>query len=220
VLDLRFASGDSLPAAGETASLFSDRTEALLHWGSNSIPGSGAQRLWSLPMAVLINNRTEGAAEALAAVLRQETGSPLIGQATAGRHGVFREVGLGDGTRLQVPVGRIRLGDGSLLVAGPIPPDIRIPVLENTERGFIKNPTAALKPSGTNGLSGSMGSAPLSRRKVTEADLVRAQRSEPNDSTTDTHTVEKAAVPVRLADPVLARAADLVRGLSAFQKAR
>jgi hypothetical protein len=32
--------------------------------------------------------------------------------------------------------------------------------------------------------------------------------------------VEKAAVPVRLADPVLARAADLVRGLSAFQKAR
>jgi hypothetical protein len=220
VLDLRFASGDSLPAAGETASLFSDRTEALLHWGSNSIPGSGAQRLWSLPMAVLVNNRTEGAAEALAAVLRQETGSPLIGQATAGRHGVFREVGLGDGTRLQVPVGRIRLGDGSLLVAGPILPDIRIPVLENTERGFIKNPTAALKPNGTNGLSGSMSSAPLPRRKVTEADLVRAQRSEPNDSTTETHTVEKAAVPVRLADPVLARAADLVRGLSAFQKAR
>jgi hypothetical protein len=65
-----------------------------------------------------------------------------------------------------------------------------------------------------------MSSAPLPRRKVTEADLVRAQRSEPNDSTTETHTVEKAAVPVRLADPVLARAADLVRGLSAFQKAR
>ena len=220
VLDLRFASGDSLPAAGETASLFSDRTEAILHWGSNSIAGSGAQRLWSLPMAVLVNNRTQGAAEALAAVLRQETGSPLVGQSTAGRHGVFREVGLGDGTRLQVPAGRIRLGDGSILAAGPIPPDIRIPVPENTERGFIKNPIAALKPNGTNGISGAMGSPPLPRRKVTEADLVRAQRSEANDSTNETHTVEKAAVPVRLADPVLARAADLVRGLSAFQKAR
>ena len=171
-------------------------------------------------MAVLVNNRTQGAAEALAAVLRQETGSPLVGQPTAGRHGVFREVGLGDGTRLQVPAGRIRLGDGSTLAAGPIPPDIRIPVPENTERGFIKNPIAALKPNGTNGISGAMGSAPLPRRKVTEADLVRAQRSEPNESTNQTHTVEKAAVPVRLADPVLARAADLVRGLSAFQKAR
>lgn len=217
VVDLRFASGDSLPAAGETASLFSDRTEAILSWGSGSISGSGAQRLWSLPLAVLVNNRTEGAAEALAAALRQETGSPLIGQATTGRHGVFREVGLGDGTRLQVPAGRIRLGDGSTLAAGPIPPDIRIPVPENTERGFLDNPTAALKP---NGISGATGSAPLSRRKVTEADLVRAQRSEPTDSTTETRATEKAAVPVRLADPVLARAADLVRGLTAFQKGR
>jgi hypothetical protein len=220
VLDLRFTSGDSLPAAGETASLFSDRTEAILHWGSGSSSGSGAQRLWSLPMAVLVNNRTEGAAEALAAALRQETGSPLIGQATAGRHGVFREVGLGDGTRLQVPAGRIRLGDGLTLAAGPIPPDIQIPVPENTERGFIGNPTAALKPNGTNGITGANGSASLPRRKVSEADLVRAQRSEPTDSTTETHTTEKAVVPIRLADPVLARAADLVRGLNAFQKTR
>jgi hypothetical protein len=220
VVDLRFTSGDSLPAAGETASLFSDRTEAILHWGSGSSSGSGAQRLWNLPMAVLVNNRTEGAAEALAAALRQETGSPLIGQATAGRHGVFREVGLGDGTRLQVPAGRIRLGDGVTLAAGPIPPDIRIPVPENTERGFLKNPTAALKSNGTNGITGANGSASLPRRKVTEADLVRAQRSEPTDSTTETHTTEKATAPIRLADPVLARAADLVRGLNAFQKAR
>jgi C-terminal processing protease CtpA/Prc len=39
VVDLRFTSGDSLPAAGETASLFSDRTEAILHWGSGSSSG-------------------------------------------------------------------------------------------------------------------------------------------------------------------------------------
>lgn len=220
VLDLRFTSGDSLPAAGETAGLFSDRTEAILHWGSGSSSGSGAQRLWSLPMAVLVNNQTEGPAEALAATLRQETGSPLIGQATAGRHGVFREVSLGDGTRLQVPAGRIRLGDGSTLAAGPIPPDIRIPVPENTERGFLENPTAALKSNGTNAISAATGSASLRRRKVTEADLVRAQRSEPTDSTTEAHAAEKAVAPIRLADPVLARAADLVRGLNAFQKAR
>jgi hypothetical protein len=69
-------------------------------------------------------------------------------------------------------------------------------------------------------MSGANGSASLPRRKVTEADLVRAQRSEPTDSTTETHAAEKAVAPIRLADPVLARAADLVRGLNAFQKAR
>jgi len=217
VLDLRFASGDSLPAAGESVALFSDRTESVLQWGSSSASGSGSQRLWSRPVAVLVNGRTEGSAEALAAALRQETGSALIGQPTAGIHGVFRDVTLKDGTRLQVPVGRIRLGDGSTLAEGPLTPDIRIAVTEKSERGFVENPTATLKP---NGVSGTNSSATTQRRKVTEADLVRAQRSEPTDSASETNAAPKTPVNLRLADPVLARAADLVRGLAAFQKAR
>ena len=217
VLDLRFASGDSLPAAGESVALFSDRTESVLQWGSSSASGSGSQRLWSRPVAVLVNGRTEGSAEALAAALRQETGSALIGQPTAGIHGVFRDVTLKDGTQLQVPVGRIRLGDGSTLAEGPLTPDIRIAVTEKSERGFLENPTATLK---ANGVSGTNSSATTQRRKVTEADLVRAQRSEPTDAASETNAAPKTPVNLRLADPVLARAADLVRGLAAFQKAR
>ena len=217
VLDLRFASGDSLSAAGESVALFSDRTESVLQWGSSSASGSGSQRLWSRPVAVLVNGRTEGSAEALAAALRQETGSALIGQSTAGIHGVFRDVTLKDGTQLQVPVGRIRLGDGSTLAEGPLTPDIRIAVTEKSERGFLENPTATLKP---NGVSGTNSSATTQRRKVTEADLVRAQRSEPTDAASETNAAPKTPVNLRLADPVLARAADLVRGLAAFQKAR
>jgi C-terminal processing protease CtpA/Prc len=165
----------------------------------------------------LVNGRTEGSAEALAAALRQETGSALIGQPTAGTHGVFRDVTLKDGTQLQVPVGRIRLGDGSTLAEGPLTPDIRIVVAEKSERGFLENPTTTLKP---NGVSGTNSSATTQRRKVTEADLVRAQRSEPTDSASETNAAPKTSVNLRLADPVLARAADLVRGLAAFQKAR
>ena len=217
VLDLRFAIGNSLPAAGESVALFSDRTEAVLQWGSSSASGSGSQRLWSRPVAVLVNGRTEGSAEALAAALRQETGSALVGQPTAGTHGVFRDITLKEGARLQVPVGRIRLGDGSTLAEGPLKPDIRIAVTETSERGFLENPTATLKPSG---VSGTNGTAAAQRRKVTEADLVRAQRSEPTDASSETNAASKNPVTPRLADPVLARAADLVRGLAAFQKAR
>lgn len=217
VLDLRFASGNSLPAAGESVALFSDRTEAVLQWGSSSASGSGSQRLWSRPVAVLVNGRTEGSAEALAAALRQETGSALVGQPTAGTHGVFRDITLNEGTRLQVPVGRIRLGDGSTLAEGPLRPDIRIAVTETSERGFLENPTATLKPSG---VSGTNGTAATQRRKMTEADLVRAQRSEPTDASGETNAAPRNPVTPRLADPVLARAADLVRGLAAFQKAR
>ena len=216
ILDLRFAPGDSLPAAGDSAALFSERTESILQWGSGSASGAGSQRLWRLPVAVLINGRTSGAAEALAAALRQEIGSALIGQPTAGTHGVFRDIALNDGSRLQVPVGRIRLGDGSVLAEGPVTPDIRIPVAETSERGFVENPTATLKPPG---VGGTLGSPTSPRRKLTEADLVRAQRNEPTDADSETNAPPKNRVTVRLADPVLARAADLVRGLAAFQKA-
>ena len=223
VLDLRFARGESLQAAGEAVALFSDRTEAVLQWGDGSAAGSGAQRLWNLPMALLVNGRTEGAAEALAAALRHETGGALLGQATAGTHGVFREIALKAGTRLRVPAGRIRLGDGSTLPAGPIQPDIRIPVPESAERTFLENPTAALVAGGAPGSAGATGTnggGALQRRRMTEADLVRATRPEPSEPTAETSTPAKAPAPVRLADPVLARAADLVRGLAAFQKGR
>ena len=231
VVDLRFASGDSLPAAGRSAALFSERTEAVLRWDAASVSGSGAERLWSLPLAVLVNGRTGGAAEALAAVLRQETGSALVGQATAGTHGVYREVPLADGSRLRIPSGRLRLGDGSTLAAGPIAPDIRVPVTEAAERAFVENPVATVKAAGPNG---SASGRSATRRKVTEADLVRAQRGEPTDPegpgtrqapspTTgdlpaETPPGAKSPATLRLADPVLARAADLVRGLAAFRK--
>ena len=103
------------------------------------------------------------------------------------------------------------------MAEGPLTPDIRIAVTEKSERGFLENPTATLK---ANGVSGTNSSATTQRRKVTEADLVRAQRSEPTDAASETNAAPKTPVNLRLADPVLARAADLVRGLAAFQKAR
>lgn len=225
VLDLRFAPGQSLTAATRSAALFSDRTEAVLRWDGASASDTAARRIWSLPVAVLVNGRTDGAAEALAAALRLETGAALVGQATAGTHGVYREAALADGSRLRIPSGRLRLGDGSPLEAGPVAPDIRIPVPEAAEREHLGNPTASLRPAGTNATSAGTGTL---RRRVSEADLVRAQRNEPAgppgrpEGQASGNSKDGAATPptgVRLADPVLARAADLVRGLAAFRGA-
>ena len=48
ILDLRFAPGDSLPAAGDSAALFSERTASTLQRGSGSASGAGSQRLWRM----------------------------------------------------------------------------------------------------------------------------------------------------------------------------
>jgi len=237
VLDLRFADGTSLDAAARSVALFSDRIEAVLRPGvpATAQPTTAStpvpNRVWQLPVAVLVNGRTGGTAEALAAALRMETGSALVGQPTAGTHGVFREATLANGTRLRIPSGRLHLGDGSILEAGPISPDIRVPVTEAAERAFLGNPVATVKPAGP---TGSASGRSATRRKVTEADLVRAQLGEPTDPegpgtrqapspTTgdlpaETPPGAKSPATLRLADPVLARAADLVRGLAAFRK--
>lgn len=232
VLDLRFADGTSLDAAARSVALFSDRIEAVLRPGmpATTPPTTAStpvpNRVWQLPVAVLVNGRTGGTAEAMAAALRMETGSALVGQPTAGTHGVFREATLANGTRLRIPSGRLHLGDGSILEAGPISPDIRVPVTEAAERAFLGNPTAPAPAPGTPGGAGGTRSP---RRRVSEADLVRAQRNEPTtpapadptepgDAKTPSGGPETTpARTVRLADPVLARAADLVRGLAAFR---
>lgn len=240
VLDLRFADGASLEAAARGVALFSDRIEAVLRPATRAAtpattPATAVapvpSRVWHLPMAVLVNGRTGGMAEAMAAALRMETGSALVGQPTAGTHGMFGEATLADGTRLRIPSGRLLLGDGSILEAGPIAPDIRVPVTEAAERAFLGNPTAPAQTPGTPGVAGGARSP---RRRVSEADLVRAQRNEPTAPAGQTGGQTGGESPgsppggtetpptraVRLADPVLARAADLVRGLAAFRGER
>jgi hypothetical protein len=240
VLDLRFADGASLEAAARGVALFSDRIEAVLRPATReatpaTTPATAVapvpSRVWHLPMAVLVNGRTGGVAEAMAAALRMETGSALVGQPTAGTHGMFGEATLADGTRLRIPSGRLLLGDGSILEAGPIAPDIRVPVTEAAERAFLGNPTAPAQTPGTPGVAGGSRSP---RRRVSEADLVRAQRNEPTAPAGQTGGQTGGESPgsppggtetpptraVRLADPVLARAADLVRGLAAFRGER
>ena len=77
-----------------------------------------------------------GAAEALAAVIR-ETGTGLIlGSRTAGQAAIAEEFPLKNGQRLRVATAPIQLGDGSSLSLEGVNPDITVQVTSEAERTY------------------------------------------------------------------------------------
>src|SRR5262249_5969310 len=87
VLDLRYASGANYAAAGSVADLVLTSEQLLIDGGSGVARSTAKQPPLTLPTMVLINTQTRGAAEALAAVLRQAGAALLVGNTTAGEAG-------------------------------------------------------------------------------------------------------------------------------------
>ena len=65
-----------------------------------------------LPLVILINRDTYGAAEALAAALRQAEGALIIGSPSAGRAYFFKDVRLSMVKPCASPAGTISAGNG------------------------------------------------------------------------------------------------------------
>ena len=139
VLDLRYAGGTDYGAVAPAANLFVRKEQPLLNWGKGMVqakPDSGGIKL---PVAVLANATTAGAAEALAAVLR-DTGSGLIlGSRTAGQAMVAREFALKNGRQLRIATAPVQVGDGTALTEQGIKPDIVVDVVASAERMFYQD---------------------------------------------------------------------------------
>jgi C-terminal processing protease CtpA/Prc len=103
VIDLRFADGHDFAAAASAADRFLSKEQPLLSWEQDSAHSTAKSDAIDLPVSVLINRQTIGAAEALAAVLRELDASVLIGARTAGQAHVFKEFNLPNGQRLRMP---------------------------------------------------------------------------------------------------------------------
>src|SRR5712671_5457165 len=73
VLDLRYASGTDYSAAAAVADLFLSKERPLLDWGNGMVRSKEKTDALTVPVAILVNHQTSGAAEAVAALLR-ETG--------------------------------------------------------------------------------------------------------------------------------------------------
>ncbi len=167
VLDLRFADGDGLDSAKAVADLFASK---------------------KLPLAILVNGQTRGAAAALASELRAAHDG-LIFESVAGSAQTNRET-----TALAQP-------------------DIVVAIGEEDERTLMENPYAVAAPDDTNSPAATNNLLPFVDH-TSEADLVRAKikDGEEDESLPTARQTEPPKPFIR--DPVLARAVDLIKGLA------
>lgn len=141
VLDLRYALGSDFAAAAAVADLFVARERPLLDWGAGSARARTKANALTLPLAVLVNHETTGAAEALAAVLREVGAGLVLGDATAGRAMIMQDFPLKNGQHLLVATRPVKLGDSTELSVRGVVPDIQVTVDAADERAWFEDPT-------------------------------------------------------------------------------
>jgi hypothetical protein len=227
VLDLRFAGGEDYAAAAAVADLFQAKARPLIEWGSGAATAKEKSDAIKLPVGVLVDRETGGAAEALAAVLRETGAGLILGGVTAGRAMIGQEFPLKNGQRLRVATLPVKVGDGLALTTRGLQPDIEVFVTPDDERAYLEDPYGPgtkLAAGGGGGLSLTnpvSGTNRTARRlRPNEADLVRARRDGLNlDGELPEPRTAAPAKPL-LRDPVLARAVDLLKGLAVVRPLR
>jgi hypothetical protein len=217
-LDLRFATGSEYAAAAEAADLFLNRERPLLDWGGGMTRSKARTGAITVPVAVLINGQTSGAAEALAAVLRDAGAAVLLGGKTAGQAGIMKEYPLSNGQVLRISTTAVKLGSGEDLPADGVKPDIEVKVRPEDERIYHADAyslaplTNASSAFGTN--LAAAGTNRTRRARFNEAALVRERREGTAFDSDSAAEPPDEPERVMVADPVLARALDLLKGLA------
>lgn len=220
VLDLRFADGTDYAAAVALADGFFSKRRPLADWGDGVRFSTEKADAVELPLAILVNGETRGSAEAFAGILRRSDVGVVIGDATAGQASISREFTLKDGRKLRVATTPVKLAGAAPIDRKGLKPDIEVKVSPGEERAFLQDAyrvTRTPVATGTNLVAGTN----RPRRRLTEADLVRMQR-EGADLESDVATGREAGPnrPAVITDPALARAVDLLKGLSVVQQFR
>jgi hypothetical protein len=216
VLDLRFAGGTDYAAAAATANCFLDSTQALLDWGSGSAGATQKTNAISVPLAILVNSKTSGSAEALAAALREANTGLILGGTTAGAANIFKEFTLSNGEKLLIATSTVKLGDGSALDHA-LQPDIAVDESLADEQAYLKDPYKVLHPT----LAKASVKNQPTRRPTNEAELVRERRESQkgDDESDDTADLgPDIPAPLVIADAALARALDLLKGIAVLQQ--
>ena len=223
VLDLRFAEGDDYAAAAATADLFIASEKPLLDWGNGTVKSSEKDNALSWPVVVLVNAETAGAAEALAAVLREAGVALILGGTTRGAAMTTQDFALKNGQHLRIATSPVKLGDGTPISTSGIKPDITVAVTPDAERAFLIDPYGMATRTNLNVASTSSVTTTnrITRRtRPNEADLVRARRD--GLSLDGDFPVGRDPEPELLIirDPALARAVDLLKGLAIVRRTR
>ena len=225
ILDLRFASGTDYAAAAAVADCFLNTERPLLDWGTGAAGATKKTNAIAVPVAILVNSQTTGAAEALAAALREANVGLILGGTTAGQASIFKEFPLSNGERLRIATAQIKLGDETALARG-LQPDISVEANLADEKAYLDDPYRLLHPSASSkndsaANSGLSQSNQPVRRPTNEAELVRQRRAgETEDDSDDNPEIAAPPEPARpvILDAALARALDLLKGIAVLQQ--
>jgi C-terminal processing protease CtpA/Prc len=226
-LDLRYAGGDDYAAAAALADLFLSKDRPLLDWGQGVVHSKAKDDAIKVPVAVLVNGQTVGAAEALAAVLREAGVGLVLGTRTSGQAMIAQEFSLKDGERLRIATAFIQLGDGSRLSGQGVTPDIAVDVSAPDERAYYADAFLAMAnsnspPGGGLALTNAVSSTNRANRRprFNEAELVRERREGLNPEVEPAPARDEAPDKPLVRDPVLARALDVLKGLAVVRQSR
>jgi hypothetical protein len=226
VLDLRFATGQDYGAAATFADWFFATEQPLLDYGEGVKKSTGKTKSFTRPLAILINGRTAGAAEAFVGILRQAEIGVSIGSPTAGLASMAKQFTLKSGQQLRVAVAPIKVGNGQPIPLTGIKPDISLPVSIQDETVYMEDPyrdiTRLARSSRTAGATNQLtASTNRPRTRINEAELVRMLREgESFDGESNTLARGSETVVPVIHDPALVRALDLLKGLSVLRQAR
>ncbi|MGO8929083.1 MAG: S41 family peptidase [Limisphaerales bacterium] len=225
-LDLRYAGGDDYAAAAAAADLFVKKAEPLLNWGSGMVRSKEKSDAIGLPVAVLVNRQTAGAAEALAAAMRETGAGLILGGKTAGQAMVAQDFPLKNGERLRIATAPIQLGDGSAMSEQGLKPDIAVEVSPEDERAYyvdafkVTEKTNLLASAAASAAGPGNGTNSGARRpRFNEAELVRERREGVSEAELTALRAPEPEKPL-VRDPALARALDLLRGLALVRQPR
>lgn len=216
VLDLRdFEMANDYAGAARVASIFTAPGETLFTVQGLQIPqqiyrstNTSSKRQVEMPLVVLTNRRSMGAAEALAAVLRQQAHAILVGRSTAGQAAFFTETKLSSGRYLRLATGQASLADGTQLFGKPIVPDIALYIDDQSER-------LALEGSSQDGTAVSSVQELVPRARTSEAALVHGDNPELDEVLAQqlVGKDESAKGTTALQDVALIRAMDVLRSI-------
>ena len=222
VIDLRYAGGNDYETAAKVADRFLGSEQPLLDWGQGAAKSTDKTNAFRQPVAILVNRYTTGAAEALAAVLREKDIGLLIGTNTPGQASITKDFPLQNGSLLRIAVAAVKTGDGKIVEQ--LKPDIQVDVNPEEERAYFMDAYKVLpRATGSGGMT-NLASVTITnkpRKRMNEAELVRMLRDGENLDDETARLARPAEAPKPLiTDPALARAVDLLKALAVVRPAR
>ncbi len=213
ILDLRATpAGSQFDTAAEICNRFCPKGKVLF---SLKKPNPKDERLMTSKdeprlkgmLVVLVDGDTSGAAEVIAAVLRDTAKAMVIGQKTKGEAAEFIEVALPSGKLLRIAVGKIQLDNGTALFPEGVKPDLVVEVPQETTDAVLK----ATLERGVKELV-----TDLERPRLNEAALVAGINPE-LEAYQATQMAKKGKGRPPLRDLVLQRAFDFITTLAIYK---